>query len=186
MLKRRARGRRRAAFKSTQIASFARGPTSRRRTRRVRENAAPRRDPARRRTRRRDGDDTFGVETGRNVRRRRLKFAATTLVTTLGAMVGIILLRTDKTMQNDGHALVDLGMDRVSAWMNISTRTSKKEWPWMLEMGDYFSKMNTSAFESVLDEEPELGVSVGTAAEAEHVRLLIVRDELMMRLRKAT
>ena len=65
MLKRRARGRRRAAFKSTQIASFARGPTSRRRTRRVRENAAPRRDPARRRTRRRDGDDTFGVETGR-------------------------------------------------------------------------------------------------------------------------
>jgi len=44
-----------------------------------------------------------------NVRRRRLKFAATTLVTTLGAMVGIMLLRNDKTMQNDGHALVDLG-----------------------------------------------------------------------------
>ena len=52
------------------------------------------------------------------------------------------------------------------------------------DLEDYFSKMNTSAFESVLDEEPELGVSVGTAAEAEHVRLLIVRDELMMRLRK--
>ena len=120
-----------------------------------------------------------------NVRRRRLKFAATTLVTTLGAMVGIMLLRNDKTMQNDGHALVDLGDgSRIGVDEYFNSYVKERMALDARDLEDYFSKMNTSAFESVLDEEPELGVSVETAAEAEHVRLLIVRDELMMRLRK--
>ena len=100
-------------------------------------------------------------------------------------MVGIILLRTDKTMQNDGHALVDLGDgSRIGVDEYFNSYVKERMALDARDLGDYFSKMNTSAFESVLDEEPELGVSVGTAAEAEHVRLLIVRDELMMRLRK--
>ena len=93
----------------------------------------------------------------KNVRRISLKFAATTLVTTLGAMVGIMLLRNDKTMQNDGHTHVDLGDGShigVDEYFNsyVKERIALDA----RDLEDYFSKMNTSAFESVLDEEPAL------------------------------